>query len=251
MSYIAGDDPGRLEPVTVGTVAFDALTAEAAATRVRGGLARGEGGRVVLVDTDLHQRAAADPEVGAAIRDASLVLATSWALVWASRLAPTAIAGRLPTRVTPLALTDAVCAAGNADARRILVLGGEPEGPALPSDAVRAAAVLGLRHRGLRVAGTLSPVVPPDRAGELVGDVRQAKPDVVLIGMACSAAAPIVAELRVQLPRAWFIQSSALISSVLGQAHGRPGVATGGRAARLLAGALITRVAKRVHPRRV
>ena len=107
-----GSGPAR---VTVGQVTFHTATADVAAARMREALARGEGGRIVTLDTGQHRNVAVQPELRASIADASLVLTTSSAVVLASRLIATA--ERLPRRVIPLALTDAVCAACNADAR--------------------------------------------------------------------------------------------------------------------------------------
>ena len=84
----------------------------------------------------------------------------------------------------------------------------------------------------------------PDDVAALLGDLRQAKPDVVLVGLDLSDAAHLVTRLRAELPGAWFVESARLMDGVLGDGHptGRSGVFS---AAALFIDALTARLAGR------
>jgi N-acetylglucosaminyldiphosphoundecaprenol N-acetyl-beta-D-mannosaminyltransferase len=214
---------------------------------MRDALARGEGGRIVTLDADQHRSVATQPDLREWIAAASLVLTTSTAVVLASRLNPTA--DRLPARVNPLALTDAVCAACNADARRVFLIGGAPGRAGVPGGAVRASAILNLRHRGLRIAGSASPPDGLDQQAhaldDLIEEVRPAKPDVVLIALPFRAGARLAEAMRAELPGSWFVESPRLVAAVLGDAQPAP-QSTALQSARLIVGALTARL---VRPR--
>jgi N-acetylglucosaminyldiphosphoundecaprenol N-acetyl-beta-D-mannosaminyltransferase len=128
--------------VAVGSVAFDPLTVGAASALVRDSLGRGAGGLLVVVGRESHDRG-----VGSVHQAATVVLAGSATAVWASWL----VGRGLPQRVRPVALAEALCGVAASDGRRVFVVGGAPGGPGVPSEAQRAAAVLGLRFRGLHV----------------------------------------------------------------------------------------------------
>src|SRR2546430_16852383 len=76
--------------VELAGVGFHALTEEGAVVGVRGGLARGEGGRILPPNVDILRRAPAEYAA-----DATLVVADGMPLVWASRLAGTPLPGRV------------------------------------------------------------------------------------------------------------------------------------------------------------
>jgi N-acetylglucosaminyldiphosphoundecaprenol N-acetyl-beta-D-mannosaminyltransferase len=231
MSTLTGD---RLP---VGTVRFDPLTRWDAADHARDELTRGRGGRILLLSDDQLRQFDASS-------DADLVLAGSASAVWASRLAGTP----LPERITAAGLTDALCAASNSDRRKVRLVGGQPGAAGIPSAAQRAAAILGVRHHGLLVAGTTAPTssVATDLAAleVAVGQVVEAKPDLVLIGVDQKAnEAALVAAVRASLPRAWVFGALGLIREIVGD----PGHRSSRRAnvafpARLLARAAAVRL---------
>jgi UDP-N-acetyl-D-mannosaminuronic acid transferase (WecB/TagA/CpsF family) len=134
--------------VAVGSVAFDPLTVGAASALVRDELARGSGGLLVVVGRESHDRG-----VESVHQAATVVLAGSATAVWASWL----LGRGLPQRVRPAALAEALCGVAASDGRRVYLVGGAPGGPGVPSEAQRAAAVLGLRFRGLHVAASACP----------------------------------------------------------------------------------------------
>jgi len=237
---------GHVRParVTVGAVAFDPLRDLEAVTYVRDALARGSGGRLAVVDGDLHRRAAAHPSLRAAVEAATLVLPEWMPAVWASR-----IAGQgLPQSVSGPSLVEALCVACAADGRRIFVIGGVPGTQGVPSGAQRAVAVLGLRCPGLRVAGCVSPPAglhaDPAAWSAVIADVLEAKPDLVLLGGGTAVQEKVVAALRRELPGTWIFGCAELVDLVNGE-DSRPGrwraLRPADYAVRLLAGAATTR----------
>lgn len=226
----------------VGTVRFDPLTRWEAAEHVRDELTRGRGGQVMVLSHEQLRQLNVEP-------DADVVLAGSATAVWASRLAGTP----LPERITGAALTDALCAAANADNRRVYLIGGLPATAGLPSAAGRAAAILGIRHQGLRVCGGTSPtgsVAVDERVlATALADLVEAKPDLVLIGVDQPAAeAALVAAVRSELDSCWLFSSLGLIRELTGD-PGQPGSRRVhvSYSARLLARAAATRVSHTLH----
>src|SRR5947207_340276 len=108
--------------VELAGVAFHPLTEADAVARVRAGLARGEGGRILTPNVDI-------------LRHATLVVADGMPLVWASRLAGTP----LPERVAGSSLVWSLSRALAVDGRSVFLLGGQPPGGwARAADALRA-----------------------------------------------------------------------------------------------------------------
>ncbi len=213
MSHIlangAGTD-GRVQRLVVASVAYDPMTLDEAVTQLRDALTRGVGGRLVIVD---HPRHAVVSD------DATIVLSGSAAVVWASRLASPSLRG-LPERVTPARLADAVCAACVTDGRRLFLVGGAPGGHGVPSGAQRGCAVLSLRHRGLAVAGCAS-VASADELVPLVGDIVEAKPDVVLVGTGRLLHEAIATALRPELVGTWIVGLPGAVDEIVGDVPSR------------------------------
>jgi N-acetylglucosaminyldiphosphoundecaprenol N-acetyl-beta-D-mannosaminyltransferase len=233
--------------VTIGSVAFDALTAGQAAAHVRDGMARGRGGRVLVVAHDQLRQVEERAGLRQTLAGADLVLAGSATAVWASRVSGTP----LPERVTGLALVDALCAVCATDRRRVFLVGGLPGGPGVPSGAQRAAAVLGLRHQGLLVAGCAAPTgdlaIDAVALDRVVSDVVDAQPDLVLIGVDGSGPEEaLIAALRDEWPDGWLFGCPDIIGDVVGD----PGPRDRGRAVSYSARLLARAAAARVRPRR-
>jgi UDP-N-acetyl-D-mannosaminuronic acid transferase (WecB/TagA/CpsF family) len=210
MSHIFADATvtvGRPRPsrLVVRSVAYDPFTLAEAVTYLRDAFTRGVGGRLVLVDR------ARRAEVG---DDATIVLAGSAGAVLASRLTRPSRSA-LPERIRASRLVAAICAACVADGRRIFLVGGAPGGHGVPSGAQRAAAVLGLRHRGLSIAGCAS-VPGPDDLIPLVADIVEAKPDVVLIGAGRVLQEVVSTALRGELAAVWTAGVPGAVDQVVG-----------------------------------
>ena len=130
----------------------------------------------------------------------------------------------LPERVAGASLVWSLCAACALDGRRVYFVGGAPGSPGVPSGAQRAAAVLGVRNRGLRVAGCASPPYgfeeDPDQWAAIRDDVVEAKPDLVLVGIGFPKQERLINDLRPELPGAWFLGCGASINFVVGDQRG-------------------------------
>jgi N-acetylglucosaminyldiphosphoundecaprenol N-acetyl-beta-D-mannosaminyltransferase len=214
----------------VGPVRFDALTRWEAANRVRDELVCGRGGRVVVLSHDMLRHVDDTPAIREMVDEADLVLAGSASAVWASRLSGTP----LPERITAPALADALCAACTADGRPVYLIGGA-SGPigrsapaGLPSGAARAAAVLGLRHPGLTVAGCAAPTATVATDGRalaaVVEDLAATKPDLILLGVDHLDAERVLARAaRAELPGSWLFGSAGLVAQLAGDCGPRGG----------------------------
>lgn len=197
-----------------------------AVTLVRDAIRRGTGGRLVLLEQALRSPSRSPmASAQASARHGAVVLAAPRRSIWTSW----ARLRRMPARVRPVNVADALCSACLVDGRRVFLIGGEPGGYGKPSGALRAAAVLGLRYPGLRVAGALSPAPDPAQWTELIEEVVEAKPDVVLVSLRAPTAVTVpaatqeqlIAELRAALPGAWVFGAPGLIDAVVGDAAPR------------------------------
>jgi N-acetylglucosaminyldiphosphoundecaprenol N-acetyl-beta-D-mannosaminyltransferase len=219
----------RPDRVTIAGVGFDPLTENDVVTHVRDSLARGDGGRIITPNIDILRQAVLDPGVRAMIGDATLVVADGMPLIWASRFADRrARAGvrGLPDRITGASLIWSLCGACAEDGRRVYFVGGTPSTPGVPNGAQRAAAVLGIRYRGLRVAGCASPPFgferDPDRWSGVCADIIDAKPDLVFVGVGFPKQELLINTLRAELPLTWFIGCGASVDFVVGDQRRAP-----------------------------
>jgi N-acetylglucosaminyldiphosphoundecaprenol N-acetyl-beta-D-mannosaminyltransferase len=198
--------------VELAGVGFNALTEEEAVARVRAGLARGEGGRILTPNVDILRQ---EPAEYAA--DATLVVADGMPLVWASRLAGTP----LPGRVTGAGLIWSLSRALAVDGRSVFLLGGQP-----PGGWRRAADALRATCPRLWVAG-LSPAFGFDTSPARFARVREAvvaaAPDLVFVGLGFPRQEEVISRLRPALPGAWFLGCGAAISFVAGDRRRAPG----------------------------
>jgi len=197
--------------VELAGVAFHPLTEADAVGRVRAGLARGEGGRILTPNVDILRQAPAEYAA-----DATLVVADGMPLVWASRLAGTP----LPERVAGSSLIWSLSRALAVDGRSVFLLGGQPPGGwARAADALRATCPT------LRVAG-LSPAFGFDtsaRFARVQDAVVAAAPDLVLVGLGYPRQEDVISRLRPLLPAAWFLGCGAAIDFVAGDRRRAPG----------------------------
>ena len=196
--------------VVVGGLGFDAVTeAECAATLVEE-LDAGRGGRIHTANVDHLQQTMRDPSFLAYVEAADLVIADGIPIVWASRLQGTP----LPARV---AGSDLVWTVGDRAARAgrsVFLLGGAS------GTAVRAAESLEHRSRGLRIAGTSCPQLGDAPSSEsldrLCHELRQAAPDIVLVGLPPALVRAIVARCAAELPATWWIGVGVSFSFMAG-----------------------------------
>ncbi|WP_206060915.1 WecB/TagA/CpsF family glycosyltransferase, partial [Nonomuraea basaltis] len=188
----------------------DALTEDQVIQRVAAELEAGRGGRIVTPNIDICQVAAKDPSLKDLVCSAELVVADGMPLVWAARLLGTP----LPQRVTG---ADLIWALSKLAARRgwpVYLLGGPPGVPQ------KAAAELTTCYPTLRVCGAHAPPYRFDTTPEGRRLVRRrviaARPRLVFVGLGFPRQDLLIAELREELPEAWFLGCGAAISFAAG-----------------------------------
>lgn len=210
------------ERIVLDGIEIDALTEDEVVARVREALDRGEGGRIVTPNVDILRQAGTDPEVRDYLDDATVVVADGAPLVWASKLAGTP----LPERVAGSDLIWSLSAGLGQDGRSVYVLGGEPADPGFVDGAGRAAAELAAASPGLRIAGWRSPDYGFERdwysLSSVCGEVIEAKPDLVYVGIGFPKQEWLISLLRPELPFTWFLGCGAAVNFVTGDQERAP-----------------------------
>jgi N-acetylglucosaminyldiphosphoundecaprenol N-acetyl-beta-D-mannosaminyltransferase len=210
------------ERVHLDGTGFDRITEGEVVAVVREAIAAGRGGRIITPNIDVLRQVQVNGRVKAYLEDADLIVADGMPLVWASKLSGTP----LPERVAGSSLIWSLSQGLGRDGRSILVIGGNPATPEEPDGATRAAARLAAGCPGLRVAGSLCPEYgfEGDRAAyaEFRTAVREARPDLVFVGLGFPKQEKIIARLRPELPRTWFIGCGAAVNFVAGDVDRAP-----------------------------
>ncbi|MEW9553877.1 WecB/TagA/CpsF family glycosyltransferase [Nonomuraea sp. NPDC050783] len=208
---------GAVPRARVGAVEVMALSEDEVAEHVVQGWRSGRGGAIVTANVDIVRAATRDPGLAALVAGAELVVADGMPVVWAARLAGL----RLPGRVTGASLVFTLAASAAREGRSVFLLGGGE-----PGVAREAGEVLAARYPGLRVAGTYAPPFgferDPGGTAGLVAAVRAAEPDLVLAGFGFPKQERVIAALRPELPRAWYLGCGAGIPMAAGRFRRAP-----------------------------
>ena len=201
---------------------IDRITEAEVVAVVRDALNRGRGGRIVTPNIDILRRAQTDEEAREHLADADLIVADGMPLIWASKLGGTP----LPERVAGSSLIWSLSEGLGRDGRSVFVIGGSPATGSEPDGATRAAARLAAACPGLRIAGTLCPEYGFERNkavfAEFRAAVRDARPDLVFVGLGFPKQEKVIARLRRDLPQAWFIGCGAAVNFVAGDVERAP-----------------------------
>jgi N-acetylglucosaminyldiphosphoundecaprenol N-acetyl-beta-D-mannosaminyltransferase len=201
---------------------FDRITEGEVVAVVRDALESGRGGRIITPNIDILRQAQVNERVRAYLDDADLIVADGMPLVWASRLSGTP----LPERVAGSSLIWSLSEGLGRDGRSIFVIGGNPATPHEPDGAHRAAARLAAACPGLRVAGTLCPEYGFERDEDVYAEfcaaVKEAKPDLIFMGLGFPKQENVITRLRTELPQAWFIGCGAAVNFVAGDVGRAP-----------------------------
>jgi N-acetylglucosaminyldiphosphoundecaprenol N-acetyl-beta-D-mannosaminyltransferase len=201
---------------------FDRITESEVVAVVREAIALGRGGRIITPNIDILRQAQRNHRVRAYLDDADLIVADGMPLVWASKLSGTP----LPERVAGSSLIWSLSEGLGHDGRSVFVVGGNPATPTAADGATRAARRLAAACPGLTIAGTLCPEYgfERDRAvyAEFCGTIKDAKPDLVFIGLGFPKQEKVISRLRSELPQAWFIGCGAAVNFVAGDVDRAP-----------------------------
>lgn len=195
---------------------IDSVTAAQAIAAIGRALKSGRGGWVITPNLDQLRQFHRDPSLRPMFETADLVVADGTPLIWASRLQGTP----LPERVPGSDLISSLSSAAAGWASSIFLLGGNP------GAAEGAAQTLRERHRGLRIAGTLSPPPGFERSSEEMDRVREtlrrARPDIVFVGLGFPKQEKLIHQLRADNPASWFLGIGISLSFVAGEVGRAP-----------------------------
>jgi N-acetylglucosaminyldiphosphoundecaprenol N-acetyl-beta-D-mannosaminyltransferase len=195
---------------------LDRVSEAEAIDHVIGALDAGRGGWLLAMNLDTLRQYARSEELPALFERADLIVADGMPLIWASRLAGTP----LPARVAGSDLIWSLTAEAARNGRSVFLLGGAPGVCERAADALRA------RSPGLAVAGTHSPPYGFESdAAELDAiraRLREARPDVVYVGLGFPKQERLIAQLRDELPRSWFVGVGISFSFVTGDVPRAP-----------------------------
>ncbi len=201
----------------LGGVGFDPLREEGVVDRVVAELATGHGGQIITPNVDILRRVIRDVDLRRHLDSSSIVVADGKPIIWASRIAGTALPARVPGSDLIWSLSAAMAGAG----RSVYLLGGEPGTAGL------AERVLRERFPGLELAGHLSPSfgfdTRDDEYAAVCDEVVAARPDLVFVGLGFPKQERVIARLRPRLPRSWFMGCGAAIGFVAGVHSRAPG----------------------------
>ncbi|GAA3258334.1 WecB/TagA/CpsF family glycosyltransferase [Nonomuraea helvata] len=209
--------PAAGRRVQVGLVGVDALTEDEVVRRVEAELEAGRGGRIITPNIDICRAAAKDPALRELVCTAELVVTDGMPLVWAARLLGTPV----PERVTG---ADLIWSLSKLAARRgwpVYLLGGPP------GVGRKAADELTSCHPRLKVCGVQAPPYDFDATPEGSARVRRkvvaARPRLVFVGLGFPRQDRLIADLREELPEAWFVGCGAAIAFAAGTVSRAPG----------------------------
>ena len=202
--------------VDLAGLALAKLTRQEVVDHLFGALAEGEGGWVVTPNVDYLRRYVADSEVRRLFADASLIVADGVPLLWAARLQGTP----LPDRIAGSDLVWLLAERAAREGRSLYLLGGN-EGAG-----EEAARRLVDRWPSLRIAGTSSPRVSRDptevELASILRSLKQAQPDLIYVGLGAPKEERLIAALRTELPRTWWIGVGVSISFIAGDVRRAP-----------------------------
>lgn len=202
--------------VELSGVAIDRVTeAEAVATILRG-VDEGRGGFVATPNLDHLRQVARDPQLAVLFERADLVVADGMPLIWAARL----VGRPLPERVAGSDLVWSLTAEAALRDKTVFLLGGAP------GAADGAEARLRFVYPGARIAGRYCPPMAFERdereIERIVDALREADPDVVYVALGFPKQERLIAYLRTQLPRTWFLGVGFSLSFVAGEVRRAP-----------------------------
>lgn len=170
--------PAHVWPVTILGVAFDPLTLAGAVDRIGHMIGERQPRYIVTPNVDFLVQAQHDAELHQILTQADLVLCDGKPLVWASQW----LGNMLPGRVAGSDLVPVLLHRAAECGWRIFLLGG---GPGVAAEAARRMAVA---HPSLPPVEYYSPPHRPlaeMNHTEIIGRVRAAKPDIVLVCFGC------------------------------------------------------------------
>ena len=198
-------------------LAIDRLTQREAIEQVLDGLGAGRGGWIATPNLDQLRLVNSSSSARELMSEPDLTLADGMPLVWASRL----MGDPLPERVPGSDLIGSLSAAAATRGAGIHLIGGARDAGR------RAASLLAEGNPGLRSCGHLPLPMGFDPGSQReVGPVRDAlraaMPDLVFVGLGFPKQERLIAALRKDFPRTWFLGVGISFSFVSGEVRRAP-----------------------------
>jgi N-acetylglucosaminyldiphosphoundecaprenol N-acetyl-beta-D-mannosaminyltransferase len=189
---------------------LDAVTEAEAIATILHGLDKGVGGFVVTPNLDHLRQLSQTPELTSLFRKPDLVVADGMPLVWASRLQ----GSPLPERVAGSELIWSLTAEAALRDRSVFLLGGAPGTCEGAEGRLRSV------YPGARLAGSYCPPFGFEYDAEEIESVRQvlrdAQPDIVFVALGFPKQERLIAYLRAEFPKMWFLGVGYSFSFVAG-----------------------------------
>ncbi|MHC4995620.1 MAG: WecB/TagA/CpsF family glycosyltransferase [Planctomycetota bacterium] len=174
------------------------------------------GGWVVTPNLDILRQRRYNNAVDQLMSEATFRVADGMPLVWASWVQGTP----LPERVTGSNLIITLSQEATRHGRSIFLLGGDP------GMADGAAGVLKGWFKDLKVAGTYCPPMGFDKDDSgidpIIEILKEAKPDIVFVGLGCPKQEKLIKRLRPHLPNTWWMGVGISFSFLCGKVHRAP-----------------------------
>jgi N-acetylglucosaminyldiphosphoundecaprenol N-acetyl-beta-D-mannosaminyltransferase len=205
-----------VEHVTLMGLDFARIVEGEAIELVTAGLRERRGGWICPVNLDVLRQAANSEELKDLVNSAELVVADGMPLLWASRLQGTP----LPGRVAGSSLISTLSAELGRSGYSVYLLGGNP------GTAEAAGARLAQTLPGFSLAGWHCPPFgferSPEEMRQIVRLLREARPDVVFVGLGFPKQDRLIAQIRQTLPATWFVSSGVSFSFLTGEVRRAP-----------------------------
>jgi len=195
---------------------FDVLTQDETVQRVVAAAANGSGFHLITANLDHARQYQVDDRVREYFDIADSVVADGAPIVWASRVAGTP----LPERVAGSDMVPKLCRAAAAAGISVYLLGADP------GIAEQAAQMLVDDIADLQIAGWHCPargfLESPTALAALERDVREARPDLVLVALGFPLQDEVIIRLRRSLPGAGFVGVGISLSFLTGHVTRAP-----------------------------
>lgn len=203
-------------PVRLARVEIEASSLRHAVSSITGLVGDGQVHLVATVNVDQSLHVRDDPAVLAAFSRATHRYADGAPVVALARRK----GGRLPGRVTGADLVPALCSEASRSGNRIAFLGGEP---GVGEEAARR---LTERYPGLQVVHVVSPPLGFERDeqvdAKVIADLRQARPDIVFVGLGSPKQELWVDQRRFVLPPAVYLGVGGSLDFAAGKTKRAP-----------------------------
>jgi N-acetylglucosaminyldiphosphoundecaprenol N-acetyl-beta-D-mannosaminyltransferase len=183
---------------------------------VLNGLAEGRGGWICPVNLDVLRQWRASADVRQLMAGADLVVADGMPLVWAGGLQGSPLPERVAGSTLVVSLTEAAARNGAS----VFFLGGNPGTAEVAIDKLIRVSP------DIRLAGSLCPPFgfehEPEWIDRIERALRDARPDIVYVGLGFPKQERLISSLRTRLPQAWFLSCGVSFSFVAGEIQRAP-----------------------------